>query len=103
MKIAVASTDGKKVDEHFGKAERFLVYELTEEGPRFVAERKVEAYSTGDRDHGFESDRFLQVADVIADCERVYVSRIGDRPAEELSLRGVKPVVYEGEIALIKG
>ena len=27
MKIGIVSTDGKNVNDHFGKAERFLIYE----------------------------------------------------------------------------
>jgi len=38
------------------------------------------------------------VADIIRDCDRVYMARICDQPARLLSSRGIMPVVYEGLI-----
>ena len=35
MKIAVASTDGKLVDLHFGDANRFLIYNIEEDEGKF--------------------------------------------------------------------
>ena len=40
MKVAFATTDGINVDEHFGRAGIFSVYELTPEDYRFVELRK---------------------------------------------------------------
>ena len=40
MKIAFATTDGVMVDEHFGRAGMFAVYELTNEGYKFLEMRK---------------------------------------------------------------
>jgi len=42
------------------------------------------------------------VARALAGCQRVYCTRIGDRPGQELEKRGIKPVIYEGEIAAIR-
>lgn len=103
MRIAVVSTDGKNVDEHFGRAERFLVYDLLPGGPEFVGERRSPTLSTGDRNHSFDAERFQATADALADCRQVYVTRIGDKPAEELVGRGIEPKVYQGPIARITG
>jgi predicted Fe-Mo cluster-binding NifX family protein len=49
MRIAVASIDGKDVNEHFGRARRFLIYDLT-------AQRTFSWLSapTGFRSHGLK-------------------------------------------------
>ena len=101
MRIAVASKDGQQVDEHFGKASRFLLYETSEAGSRFVEERRCVPLSSGDPDHAFDLARFQAVLKALAGCRRVYVSRIGQRPAEELALLGIEPVVCTGAIAAI--
>lgn len=41
LKIAVASSDGKNVDTHFGHAERFLIYRLEDGKFVFDEERKA--------------------------------------------------------------
>ena len=62
MQIAIATTDGLKVNEHFGRASSFLIYNATPKSLDFVIKRDVEAYSTGDKTHSFDNDRFQKVA-----------------------------------------
>ena len=51
MLIAVASKDGKQIDQHFGHAERFLIYDVGEGDAQLIDERKVERYCSYDQDH----------------------------------------------------
>lgn len=102
MQIAIVSTDGKHVNDHFGKAKRFLIYEAGPQGLTPIAERQVACLSTGDKSHQFDAARFEAVAQALAGCQRVYCTRVGDRPGQELEKRGIKPVIYEGEIAAIR-
>ncbi|HWI40276.1 MAG TPA: NifB/NifX family molybdenum-iron cluster-binding protein, partial [Verrucomicrobiae bacterium] len=44
MLIAVASKDGKEINQHFGHAERFLIYEVGGSDVKLVDEKKVERY-----------------------------------------------------------
>ena len=101
MRVAIVSTDGKTVNEHFGRADRFLIYDLTPEGVKFLEERGSEPFSVGDPKHPFDREHFEEVAYAIGDCERVYATKIGVRPAEELEKKGIKPVLYKGPIAHI--
>jgi predicted Fe-Mo cluster-binding NifX family protein len=98
MKVAVASTDGKNVNEHFGRAEKFLFYEKTDEGVSLIGEGKVTPLSVNDPDHPFDPDRFNQLAEALIGCKEVYVSKIGTRPSEELARLGIKAVTYKGPI-----
>lgn len=41
LKVAIASSDGKNVDLHFGKAKDFLIYELQGSSFSFLEKRKV--------------------------------------------------------------
>jgi len=98
MKIAVATTDGITVNEHFGMADIFQVFVITSEGPVKVEEVTVEKLSTGDKKHQFDLERFQAIAETLNGCESVYVTKIGERPAEELQKLGIEPVVFEGKI-----
>ena len=102
MKIAVATSDGITVNQHFGMAKVFLVYVITSDGPVRVGQVTVTPLSTGDKDHPFDKSRFLAIANTLKGCERVYVMKIGKRPADELQKLGIEPVVYEGKISDIK-
>jgi predicted Fe-Mo cluster-binding NifX family protein len=101
MQIAIVSTDGVNVNDHFGKAEGFLIYEAGPQGLAPIAERQVSRLSTGDQSHQFDAARFAAVAEALAGCQRVYCTRIGDRPRQELEKLGITAVIHEGAIAAI--
>lgn len=101
MRIAIASTDGERVNQHFGKTDKFLIYETGATGLDLLSVKHVRPLSVGDRSHGFEQERFDAVAKVLTGCERVYCLRIGERPAAELKKMGIEAVVYEGPIDTI--
>jgi len=100
-RIAVVSTDNVNVDDHFGMAESFLIYELSDE-LKFVEKRTSEKLSVGDPNHPFDSDKFNRVYETIKDCASVYMTKIGEGPAKKLKALGIDPVVYEGAISGIK-
>ncbi len=98
MKIAIVSADGVNVNEHFGKADSFLIYEITEAGLQKIEERKAGPLSVGDPNHSFDKAKFDKIAEVIADCKKVYITQIGEVPGEKLKERGIEPVIHQGAI-----
>ena len=97
-RIAVVSTDGLNVDDHFGKANRFLIYDLNHQ-IALVEERAAETLSAGDPDHPFDPEKFGRISALLKDCCKVYVTQIGAVPAAKLKALGIEPVVYSGTIA----
>ncbi|MBC2733361.1 MAG: hypothetical protein HF981_03280 [Desulfobacteraceae bacterium] len=97
-RYAIVSTDGVTVNEHFGFATHFLIYNMNDR-MTLVEKRETESLSVGDPDHLFDPDRFARIAARLKDCCRVYVTRIGDTPAGRLRDIGVQPVIYAGAIA----
>lgn len=97
-RIAAVSKDGIHVDDHFGKADRFLIYDM-DDRMTFVEERATETLSVGDPGHAFDPDKFGRIAALLKDCRKVYVSQIGKVPAAELNALGIEAVVYSGAIA----
>lgn len=92
VKIAVASTDGKIVNQHFGRAEKFFILETDEDTAEFkvTEERAARAVCHGG-DH--EEDQMKEAISNLSDCQYVLVSRVGTRARNELESLGLE--VYE--------
>lgn len=103
MLIAIASTDGETVNEHFGRAKRFLIYDVTAENKALITVREVESLSTGDKQHPFDPERMATVTEAVKDCSRIYCTKIGDRPKQELEKNGISVVIENGPISSITG
>jgi nitrogen fixation protein NifB len=88
-RVAVATKSGGLVDQHFGHAREFLVYDVSRAGARLVGRRAVERYCGG----GEGDEDLLQVAlRALADCQAVLVARIGHCPKGQLAAAGIEPV-----------
>jgi len=99
MQIAIASTDGDTVNEHFGKAERFLIYDCTEARLTLLGIQPVVPLSPGDPQPPFDPERMAATIAALKGCARVYCTRIGERPQQELERAGIALVVTTGPIA----
>ncbi|MBI4714881.1 MAG: nitrogenase cofactor biosynthesis protein NifB [Nitrospirae bacterium] len=87
--IAVATKGEGKINEHFGHAREFQVYEVGREGCKFVGHRRVDMYCQG----GYgEEDSLDTVIQAINDCTAVFVSKVGRCPRETLEAAGIEPV-----------
>ena len=98
MLIAVASKSGLEVDQHFGHAERFLVYDCAAGKPQLVKEIPVEKYCSYDPNHAFRKPQFQAIVEALAGCRAVVTAMIGDYPRQELEKAGMVHVVGEGPI-----
>jgi nitrogen fixation protein NifB len=87
--IAVATKGGGRINEHFGHAKEFQIYEVSAAGSKFVGHRRVDNYCEG----GYaEEDSLETVVRAINDCQAVFVARIGGCPREGLKSAGIEPV-----------
>lgn len=87
MKIAVASTNGKNVDLHFGDANRFLIYKIIDGEGKFHEIRERTEIPL--KSHG---ERWIASMDIVEDCKAVLCSKIGKKPMVELRKLGIKPI-----------
>ena len=99
MLIAVASKTGTEVDQHFGHAERFLIYDYSGGKPQQVKEVAVDKYCSYDPDHPFRHPQFDAIVAALAGCKVVLTEMIGELPKQELLKVGITPVVTSGAIA----
>ncbi|HUV96906.1 MAG TPA: nitrogenase cofactor biosynthesis protein NifB [Acidobacteriaceae bacterium] len=87
--IAVATKGGGRINEHFGHANEFQVYEVSADGAKFVGHRRVDHYCEG----GYAAEDSLEtVVRAINDCAAVFVARIGGCPRQGLKTAGIEPV-----------
>ncbi len=87
--IAVATKGQGRVNEHFGHATEFQIYEVGTAGSKFVGHRRVDLYCQG----GYgEEETLPSVVRAINDCHAVFVAKIGGCPRDELKQAGIDPV-----------
>ncbi|MCW2245979.1 nitrogen fixation protein NifB [Azospirillum fermentarium] len=87
--IAVATKGGERINEHFGHAREFQIYEVGLKGATFVGHRRVETYCEGGSG---DEDALSTVLAAIADCTAVLVAKIGGCPSKSLTDAGIEPV-----------
>ncbi|MDX9700215.1 MAG: nitrogenase cofactor biosynthesis protein NifB [Rhodocyclaceae bacterium] len=91
VRIAVATKGGGVINEHFGHAHEFLVYEVGPQSARFLGHRKCTPYCMGDTSCG---DGETVLAGIIRSLEGVEVllaSKIGFEPWGDLEKAGIQP------------
>lgn len=96
-RIAIASTDGKVINEHFGHADHFYIVDIDENRYQLAETRVSRPSCTGETEHA--PDRFAAVLDLLADCDEILVSRIGISALNYAASRGVKVTEAPGLIA----
>lgn len=98
MRIAVASKSGIEVDQHFGHADRFLIYDCAGGRPTPLGEVQVEKYCSFDPDHPFRHGKFNAIVEALQGCRAVVTAMIGDLPRQELKKAGIEPITADGPI-----
>ena len=98
MLIAVASRDGKEIDQHFGHAERFLIYDVDGTNAKLVDEKKVERYCSTEPDHPLRGEALQKIVDALAGCRALACARIGEAPRMEMERLGMDVFTVEGPI-----
>ncbi len=94
VKIAFASNDRRAVNQHFGAAEAFAVYELDEAGARLV---EVAEFIETAMD-GHEGKLAAKVG-LLNGCAAVYCNAVGASAIQQLLVKGVQPMrVDEGTL-----
>lgn len=88
--MAVASKSGILVDQHFGHASEFYVYEYINGATVFKEKRVVRKYCDGVFECEEHEDKMNLILKTIEDCRAVLAMRIGDAPREKLAKKGIR-------------
>ena len=107
MRIAVATSNGEKVNQHFGKATSFNIYDMEGDSLKLVEKREVQSYcecengEPVDPNHKFSTNRFTLVQEKIKDCKKLYTVQIGDKPRKQLEIVGIDVQLCSCDISKI--
>ncbi|MBE7382427.1 MAG: nitrogenase cofactor biosynthesis protein NifB [Leptolyngbya sp. SIO1E4] len=84
--VAVATKGGGLVNQHFGHAKEFMIYEVDATDAKFVSHRKVADYCQG----GYGEEAALAgIINTIADCKAILAAKVGPCPQKELKNAGL--------------
>jgi predicted Fe-Mo cluster-binding NifX family protein len=94
--IAVATSDEIVVNQHFGRANKFLIFALDQENQPELIERRMITPVCDGGEH--DDDRLEKTAKLFTDCKYILVSRIGFVAARVLEQFGIIPMELPGMI-----
>lgn len=96
-RVAIASTDGRNVDQHFGRCECFLIVDVDEDGSfEEIEARYVTPVCMG----GYhDQDKLKKGAEALFDCNFVLAAKIGPGAMDELEERGIAAFQIPGPVA----
>ncbi|MFZ4857645.1 MAG: NifB/NifX family molybdenum-iron cluster-binding protein [Desulfuromonadaceae bacterium] len=95
VKIAVASSDGIIVDEHFGRARSFRIYRLYDCGYEYLETRENLTPCTG---QSYDDTFLVQVASGISDCRGVVAAKISPCAVDAVIMHLMLPFTLPGTV-----
>jgi len=87
IKVAFASADRKHIDQHFGAAEGFVLYQVSPTGYELL-----EMTQFGRLDMDGNEDKLGAKIEVLRDCVAVYCQAVGASAIAQLRAAGVQPI-----------
>jgi nitrogen fixation protein NifX len=88
IRVAAASSDGKYVNQHFGKTDKFLIFDIKDNKEHeFIELRETAPRCGGDPNLKEET------IELISDCDILLVSQIGPGAQKKLLNKGVRPLI----------
>jgi len=105
LKIAVASSDGVSISNHFGRSIYFLVFEI--DAVRIIAkdvrDNTYTAFAKGECEgshhHDDQPHSHADIVNALRDCEVVLCRGMGWRAGEELRANGIEPFLVKNDIS----
>lgn len=91
VKMAIATSGQGVINQHFGHAKEFLLYEASPKGVRFVGHAKTDLYCSGDDTCGDGESVLQRTIRALEGCEAVLCSKIGYEPWSLLEEAGIMP------------
>ncbi len=84
--VAIATKGGGRINQHFGHATEFQIFEVTSGGAKFVSHRRTDKYCVGGTD---DSDAMATTLAALEGVSAVLCAKIGDKPKARLAEMGI--------------
>lgn len=93
VRVAIASTDLKGLNAHFGSAPKFAIYDVTPAGWSFVEAVEFEGTTDGGGTHRSDGDdRITPKVDALAGCHLLFCLAIGGPAAAKAVAQRIHPI-----------
>ena len=89
IRVAVGSSDGKVINQHFGHAQQFLIFDIDENGKNEFIEIRKNIPTCSGGNH--TSSAFEDTLEILKDTKIVLVSQIGPGASQTLLSNGIQP------------
>lgn len=96
LRIAVCSSDGRMVDEHFGTTPQFLILDIDSETVKFTEFRENQP-ACQEGSHG--GDAMAKSVELIADCQILLTVRAGPPVLARFAAKGIQVIQVTTSIA----
>ncbi len=96
IRVAVGSNDGKYVNQHFGHAQKFLIFDINGKEDYEYVETRNNIPSCNEGDHTTGS--LESTLNILKDVDIVLVSQIGPGASQYLLNNGIQPFIMPGFI-----
>lgn len=90
IQVAIASNTAERMDGHFGSCKRFLVYRVNRDAMRLIDLRSTQGAEESDDRNAFR-------ANLIRDCQVLYMVSIGGPAAAKVIRAGIYPMKLQEE------
>lgn len=104
MRVAIATRDGITINDFFGKARYFHIYELNQDNSfQLVEMREYMPFSSSvdylsKKEDRYEENRYNAITENLKDCVAVCLSRIGNIPRSRMKMAGINMIIVQGSI-----
>lgn len=95
-RIGIASSDGKVVNQHFGRAQEFHIVDADDDGNINFVERRAVCPVCNGGNH--DDEQLMNSANKLSDCNYILVSKIGQGAAAALDSKGISSFEIPGII-----
>ena len=95
LKVAFASSNRKQVNQHFGSANMFLVYEITKDSSQLL-----ENLQFADEAQDGNESKLIAKLDALQSCQMVYCNAIGQSAVAQLMKRGIQPMRIDEQLEI---
>ncbi|MDR3232001.1 MAG: hypothetical protein LBT65_11225 [Synergistaceae bacterium] len=107
-RVAFASSDGSFIDYHFGRATTFFIYDVGFTAPdgqpvpsALIEKRRcyrIPGQGGVEQSVAHHREELERIAELLKDCDAIFVVRIGPAPADFLIDRGFRVFQMEARI-----
>jgi len=98
LKMLVTSSDRRVINQHFGHADKFYVYQYEDGAIRLLEVREVLKYCNGPGSCANEGEKITQLVKATDDCDVILTMRIGLEPQRILERQGKRVLTTYGFI-----